>query len=148
MPAKWSLPVALLVALTSCSKPDYFTAEGHSGHFSDMHGRWLLINYWAGWCKPCINEVPELNRFQEQHRNDVAVLAVNFDGLQGDALNQQIARLGIHIPVLTTDPSGTLGYSRPAALPTTVVFGPDGKLVTMLVGPQSAESLASVINGR
>lgn len=108
---------------------------------ADYQGRWLVINYWAEWCKPCIKEIPELNALDAKYPQ-VAVLGVNFDGVTGDALQAQVDKLGIAFPVLEQNPSGGLGIQLPAVLPATFVFDPDGKLVHSLVGPQTLESLA------
>ncbi len=134
-----------LSVLSGCSKPDYHTADGASGRFVDARGKWLLINYWAEWCKPCIEELPELNRFQQQHRDRVLLLTVNYDGAQGDSLRQQIAKLGIKLPVLLEDPAPLLGFSHPDALPTTLVFNPAGTLQQTLQGAQNSATLAAAI---
>ena len=132
--------------LYGCNKPDYRTAAGDSGNFADARGKWLLINYWAEWCKPCIEEMSELNRFQQQQRERALLLTVNYDGAQGDALQQQIAKLHIEVPVLLDDPAPQLGFTRPTALPTTLVFDPEGKLRHTLQGPQTRASLNALID--
>jgi thiol-disulfide isomerase/thioredoxin len=131
--------------LSGCGKADYQTHDGNSGRFADLHGRWILINYWASWCEPCIKEIPELNQFAKQHGDKAAVFAVNFDGVQGEQLREQVAKLQFAIPVLVTDPATTLGYDRPQALPSTFVFGPDGKLKQVLQGEQTVASLSAAI---
>lgn len=131
--------------LSGCSKPDYQTADGNSGRFADTRGKWLLINYWAEWCKPCIEEIPELDRFQQEHRDRVLLLTVNYDGVQGQSLQQQIDKLQIKLPVLLNDPAPLLGFRRPDALPTTFVFDPQGVLRQTLQGPQTAATLAAAI---
>lgn len=141
-------PIILLCGLLSaCGKPDYHTVDGGSGRFADLQGRWLLVNYWAEWCEPCLKEIPELNRFAQQYGDRATVLAVNFDGKQGDELRQQAAKLKFAFPVLLEDPAARLGYRRPEALPSTFVFGPDGKLRQVLQGEQTAASLLEAIAG-
>ncbi len=127
--------------VAGCSKPDYETADGERGRFADARGKWLLINYWAEWCKPCLEELPELARFQQEHREEVLLLTVNYDGVQGDALQQQITKTGIRLPVLISDPAPLLGFPRPSALPTTLVFDPQGVLRQTLQGPQTSATL-------
>lgn len=104
-------------------------------------GRWVVINYWAEWCKPCIKEIPELNALDRKYEQ-VAVLGVNYDGNTGDQLQAQITALKIDFPTLLEDPSGVLGVALPSVLPTTLILDPDGQLMTTLVGPQTLESLA------
>jgi thiol-disulfide isomerase/thioredoxin len=135
----------LCLLLAACGRPEYHTLDGGSGRFSDFQGRWLLINYWAEWCQPCITELPELNEFQRDHAERATVFVVNYDGVQGDALVDQVQRLGIEVAALTDDPAPLLGYERPRALPSTFVINPDGKLHTVLQGPQTVADLAAAI---
>ncbi len=144
--ARCCLLLSLLLA--ACSKGiDYRTHGGDSGRFAEHRGQWLVINYWATWCKPCIEEIPELNAFARA-RDDVVVFGVDFDQNQGDALQAGIDKLGIRFPVLTQDPSATLGAERPSMLPTTLVFNPRGELHRTLRGPQTHDSLAAAVGGK
>ena len=102
-------------------------------------GSWVVVNYWAEWCKPCIKEVPELNDLNT--RDSVEVLGVNYDGARGEALKAQIDALSIDFPTLQKDPAEALGVPRPTVLPTTLVINPDGELTETLVGPQTLETL-------
>jgi thiol-disulfide isomerase/thioredoxin len=97
------------------------------------------VNYWAEWCKPCIKEIPELNDLDR--RDAYRVLGVNFDGATGVELEEQETRLKVAFPTLPTDPADRFGLERPAVLPTTLVIAPGGELHSVLVGPQTAESL-------
>ena len=67
---------------------------------AQTRGEWLLINYWAEWCKPCIEEIPELNEFAQLNANRARVLMVNFDGASGETLREQARRLGITTTLL------------------------------------------------
>ncbi len=139
MRTTWLALVATLV-LTACGKG----MPGGDAGFSvaNYQGRWLVVNYWAEWCKPCIKEIPELNALDKKYPQ-VAVVGVNFDGETGDTLSAQISQLGIDFPVVEEEPSAALGVDLPAVLPATFIFDPDGKLVHSLVGPQTLESLAA-----
>ena len=131
--------IVSMLGLCACSGGDTGTPDALD--LADYRGRWLVINYWAEWCKPCIKEIPELNALDTRYPQ-VAVLGVNFDGVTGEALRLQIDTLGIAFPVLEQDPSGVLGVPLPSVLPATFILDPDGKLVHSLVGPQTLESLA------
>ena len=135
----------LSTLLISCTKSDYTDSNGASGNFGDHHGQWMIINYWATWCKPCIKEIPELNHFANTHTGKVVLFGIDFDGAQDEKLQQAITKLGIEFTVLNDDPANTLGYVRPTVLPTTLIFNPTGKLHRTLLGPQTAESLLQVI---
>lgn len=131
--------------LAGCGKADYQTHDGNSGRFEDLQGRWILINYWASWCEPCIKEIPELNEFSRVHGDKAAVFAVNFDGVQGEKLREQVEKLKFAIPVLVADPAVRFGYERPQALPSTFVIDPEGKLKEVLQGEQTVASLRAAI---
>ena len=105
-------------------------------------GSWRVVNYWAIWCTPCREEIPELNRLAEQEC--ITVLGVNFDAKQGESLIADSMELGIEFPTID-DPSDVLGIARPDKLPTTLVIDPDDNIVSTLVGPQTEESLAKII---
>jgi thiol-disulfide isomerase/thioredoxin len=103
---------------------------------------WTVINYWAVWCKPCREEIPELN-----HLNGVMgieVLGVNFDRKSGEALYADAQSLGLEFENIG-DPSHQLGIERPIVLPTTVVLSPSGDVEAVLIGPQTKETILAVI---
>lgn len=106
-------------------------------------GGWVVVNYWAEWCKPCIKEVPELNALDA--REGVRVLGVNYDNATGEELASQLAKLAIAFATLPNDPAEELGLTRPQVLPTTVIIAPDGKVTATLVGPQSLTGLLALM---
>jgi thiol-disulfide isomerase/thioredoxin len=109
-------------------------------------GQWRVINYWATWCAPCREEIPELNALDE--RTELMVFAVNYDGQNGGALQSQAAEMGITFTLLEQDPGAALGVERPRVLPTTLLVNPQGAVTDTLVGPQTQESLMTVWRGR
>jgi thiol-disulfide isomerase/thioredoxin len=131
------LAMLLLAALSGCGPGQ---APPQDLSLAQLRGQWVVINYWAIWCKPCIQEIPELNALNELP--GVTVLGVNYDGVAADERAQQIEQLGIAFEVLASDPASALGTSRPVVLPTTLILDPDGELRDTLVGPQTLESLA------
>ena len=104
---------------------------------------WNVINYWAIWCKPCREEIPELNQLNQI--DHVVVLGVNFDRKVGTALAADAAELGIEFNIID-DPASILDITRPSVLPTTLILSPEGNLVATLVGPQTAESILAHID--
>ena len=105
--------------------------------------QWSVINYWAIWCKPCREEIPELNLLNQIE--NVVVLGVNFDGKVGEALVADADALGITFDLID-DPAPSLNIKGPSVLPTTLVLSPEGTLDATLVGPQTAESIIANID--
>ncbi len=134
------------VVLTGCDSADFVDAQGKDINWEDFRGRWLVINYWAEWCKPCLEEIPELNSLYLAHKDkDAYVLGINFDPLEPTELNKQIDALNVQFPVLQTDRDGKLNYLHPEVLPTTYVFDHKGELRHKLVGPQTQVSIEALL---
>lgn len=115
---------------------------GASFPFSSLNGKWVFINYWASWCHPCRNEIPELNRFYNINKKDtVALFAVNYDGLPNEKQTKLARQFGIQYPSLSQDPALDLDLGEIQVLPVTFVFNPKGQLNDVLYGAQTMEGL-------
>ena len=135
------LLVSLLFLLSSCGPSVKESQAATEFSIDNYKGKWLILNYWAEWCAPCIKEIPELNALDADYSEDLDVAAVNFDRIKGQELIDLAARMGIRFEVIEQDPADILRLSRPASLPTTYLFDRDGKLYAKLVGPQTIESI-------
>ena len=135
----------LILIVSSCSEPDYRLVDGSSGKLDDFLGRWLIVNYWADWCPPCIKEMPELENFYNANEDKALVLTYNFDRLEGEELQSQIVRFGVNVPSILTDPGILFGWEAPPSLPATYIINPEGILIHTLIGPQTQESLEALI---
>ena len=135
----------LILILSSCSEPDYRLVDGSSGKLDDFLGRWLIVNYWADWCPPCIKEMPELENFYNDNEDRALVLTYNFDRLEGEELQSQIIRFKVNVPSILTDPGILFGWEAPPSLPATYIINPEGILIHTLIGPQTQESLEALI---
>lgn len=113
-----------------------------------LQDRYLLINYWAEWCKPCIAEIPELSRFAAQQAQRVQVVGYNFDGQQGDELLATMARVKMDFPALSTNPASVFALPEISGLPTTVILDSEGRLVSVLMGPQTLATLEQALPSR
>jgi len=144
---KAGLFLLALVFLSGCGSegPRYGLLQGGSVSFDELEGKVVLINYWAEWCRPCRIEIPELNRFAQQHPDRVRVFSVNFDAVSGAALAEQVQALGIEFDTLLEDPRGELGVAASGGLPETIVLNPRGEVQQVLLGPQTEQSLNAIL---
>ena len=132
----------MVLLLNSCSKEtEFYYVDGQEGSLSDFNGQWLLINYWAEWCKPCLKEVPELNEFHSQYAAEYSMFAISFDNLTNEELLEQIKKYDMQYPLLASIPTPKLGIDMPAALPANYIRSPDGRIFGPLLGPQTVQSL-------
>ncbi len=137
-----------LLFLHGCGEEEtrYALLGGGSVSFDELQGKVVLINYWAEWCRPCRIEIPELNHFALQYPDSVRVLSVNFDGVVGEDLSQQVQALGIEFDTLLQDPRKDLGVPASGGLPETIVLNPGGEVQEVLLGPQTRQSLKNVLD--
>ena len=109
---------------------------GGDTELASLRGRWVLVNFWATWCPPCVQEMPSLERL---HRTlgpaGLVVLGVSADEDEG-ALRRFLAQNPVSFPVLR-DPGGRLAASayRTTGYPETFLIDPDGVLRESYVGP-------------
>ena len=136
----------LIFYVSSCQKQnfDFYDIEGNGYRYSDLEGRYQIVNYWAIWCAPCKLEIPELQALHDEYDN-VSVFGVNFDQPGPQVMSEQVKIMMIDFPTYREDPSNVFGINTPEVLPTTLVFGPDRELLATLVGPQTKKSLLAVI---
>ncbi len=121
--------------------------NGHNISFAELQGKWVFINYWASWCRPCLEEIPELNRFYDENKTkNVAMFAVNYDALPVDAQKRLIKKFDIRYPSLKNDPAEDLQLGDIRGVPVTFVFNPNGQLINALYGGQSVRSLKQVMH--
>ena len=135
----------LLLLLAACSGPPQDPAGETAFAELAADGRWTIINYWAIWCAPCREEIPELNEFAAEHADKVIVYGVNYDNVSGEDLLVQATELAIEFPLLATDPASQLEYARPTVLPTTIVINPEGEVWARLLGPQTVDDLVAAM---
>lgn len=137
------VPVLVTLLLAGCDQVAFQKADSSTLEWESLRGEWVLVNYWAEWCKPCLEEIPELNALDGHPQ--VTVLGVNFDGIQGVDLVALGERMGIGFPMLAEDPGPEFGWKLPVALPATFVVDPGGNLLEARFGPQTEDDLKELM---
>jgi len=139
--------IVLCVLAVACQKQIAVTdTHGNVITMNNLHGKWLIVNYWANWCGSCTKEFNDLEQFYQTHKEKVIVLGVNFDGMTADKINAIQKKHNLHFPMASHFPIEHYGVKHIDNLPRTFVFSPDGKLQTTLYGPQTAVMLAKEIH--
>jgi thiol-disulfide isomerase/thioredoxin len=122
--------------------------DGQAHPLAAMKGRWVLINFWASWCAPCMDELPLLVDAQQRYGGRRLQLI-------GPALDERepvlavVKHFGINYPV-SADFNGAstamelLGNQR-GALPYSVLLDPQGRIAATVLGSLTAESLETLI---
>ena len=133
-----------LILIISCQKPDIDIHNSKGMVSENLKGQWVMINYWADWCPPCLKEMPELVAFASANK-DVQVFAFNFDQLDGEDLDYEINKFGVDLPSILSHPRDIWGIESPATLPATYFINPEGEIVQSLFRPQTQESLEDIL---
>lgn len=140
-----SLAVAggLMIKMPADSNASNFTlmsAQGHDISLSDYRGKFVLLNFWATWCPPCIKEMPALNVLHNKlkGRNGLYVVAVH----AGPAL-ATVKKFLKDNPVdydVVIDKNMSLSSWQVSGLPTTFLINPDGKVIYKATGEREWDS--------
>jgi peroxiredoxin len=148
------LTIALytLIGLYACSSQDDtydFTLpdiDGEPHRLSDYRGKWVIVNYWATWCKPCLEEIPQLVKLHEEYdKHDVVVLGVNYEETDTQTLRRFMKEHGMSYPVLKTTPDTAQALGPVYGLPMTYVITPQGEIAATLVGQITRQALEQAI---
>ena len=125
--------------LVDFSLPD---VDGTLHRLSDHRGKWVVINFWATWCGPCMVEIPELMRFHERHKDDDAVvIGVNFEEIEPPDLVKFIDEMGIDYLVVRAGDTPILPFEPLKGLPSTFFVDPHGEYVASHAGPVTGEAI-------
>jgi thiol-disulfide isomerase/thioredoxin len=107
-----------------------------------LAGRTVVLNLWAYWCAPCVDELPAMQRYQLQAGDAVTVVTVHQDENEAAAL-LRMAELGVRLPVLQDGKrSIAAALALPNVMPATVVLRPDGSVAKVL--PRSFASAEAI----
>src|SRR5690349_17152945 len=98
----------VLAALAALSAPlpaaafDLMDTAGKPQRLADFKGRWVVLNFWATWCVPCIQGIPEISAFHKSH-GDVVVIGVAMDGENAAKVQAFAKKVGHDYPLVLSN---------------------------------------------
>ena len=101
---------------------------------SGLHGKWVLVNFWAPWCSPCIHEMPELASMQKQHK-DLQVIGVAVMYSTQNEVMDMVKSQSISYPIVLGNEDTPGDFGGIVGLPTSLLYSPTGALVSRYEGP-------------
>ena len=139
---------ALLWAVASQAAFSLVDSKGHTHTLNQYRGKWVLVNFWATWCPPCLAEIPDLVALYENKKNRLIVLGVAMDYRDPKQVMEFADQLMISYPLILGDYKMAEQVGAVPGLPTTYLYNPQGKLVAYNVGALSREVVEHYISAK
>ncbi|MDH4233721.1 MAG: TlpA family protein disulfide reductase [Gallionella sp.] len=132
--------------------------QGKTHRLEDYRGKWVLVNFWATWCPPCLSEIPELSSLHDAHKDkDLIVISIAMDSGSSSKLADFAQAHGISYPVVNwrwkknkkMDQEITRNFGDIEAVPSSFLYTPKGELVSQQLGGEvTRESVETYIKNK
>jgi thiol-disulfide isomerase/thioredoxin len=140
------ISLTLGVSYQLSNRYDFTTLDGSTHKLEALQGQWVIINYFAEWCAPCLREIPELNEFHSLSKDtgSAVLFGISYDAMQDHELDLLAKKYAIAFPLINNIET-ELPFPPPKYLPATYLIRPDGTLAGQLLGEQNIHSLTDAI---
>ena len=138
----------LSVACAQAEPVDFALPDIHGDEqpLSQYRGKWVVVNFWATWCAPCLAEIPDLQAFHDKYQGKGAVVVgVNMESIELDKLRDFVKERSIGYPVWHMEPEVETALGKVFGLPTTFLVNPQGTVVAREIGAVTAEEIEDFI---
>ncbi len=121
------------------------TVAGEDYDLAGHRGKWVVVNFWATWCGPCLQEMPELSALHAM-RDNVEVVGLAYEDIEPDDMRAFLEKHPVAYPIVILDPyDPPKDFATPRGLPMTYLIGPDGKVAHQFLGPVDAGEIEQAI---
>ncbi len=113
------------------------------------HGKYLVVNFWATWCTPCLKEIPAFVKYYDQNSDQVEILGLDYEPIDLKAIDAFSERFSINYPVILyndKNASEYLKFGDILGMPTTLIYSPEGELIQTFIGEIGIEDLEKFIS--
>ncbi|WP_415000466.1 TlpA family protein disulfide reductase [Arenimonas sp.] len=149
-PAAPAAPAAAPAPVAPAAKPEkpslkLETFDGKTFDLAEHRGRWVVVNFWATWCTPCLKEIPDLDAF-DKTRADVDIIGLAYEEIERADMEAFLKEHPMSYPMAIIDTyNPPADFDTPRGLPMTYLIAPDGKVAKQFLGPTTSEELAKMI---
>lgn len=123
--------------------------QGKTHNNDSVIGKYLVVNFWATWCPPCLREIPDFVEFYEKYKEKVEILGMNYEGVDIDKITEFKDSLGVDYPIILSTSNNRTEFTKFGkilGMPTTYIYAPNGKLITRHLGEIDIETLEKFIH--
>jgi len=120
-------------------------SDGKLHRLIDYRGKWVIVNFWATWCPPCLEEIPDLVAVTES-RKDVQVFGVAMEFQDSKQVLQFAEGMFVNYPIVLGDRNTADQVGKVVGLPTTFVYDPQGKLAVRHVGKITRKQIERLLD--
>ncbi|MDI9238987.1 TlpA disulfide reductase family protein [Lysobacter sp. LF1] len=121
------------------------TVDGQQYDLATRRGKWVVVNFWATWCKPCLKEMPELSALDAM-REHIEVVGLAYEDITPDDMKVFLKLHPVVYPIAVVDTfNPPADFATPRGLPMTYLIAPDGTVADKFLGPVTAKDIESAI---
>ena len=148
MISRFGLLVFLLACAFSAQAFTFTDSKGKTQSLEQYKGKWVLVNFWATWCPPCLEEIPDLVALHEDRKNNLVVIGVAMDYRNPKEVLQFADQMMISYPMVLGDYKLAAQVGAVNGLPTTYLYNPQGKQVAYNVGAITRDAIERYIRSK
>lgn len=120
---------------------------GGAVKLSDLKGKVVIVNFWATWCPPCLQEMPSLNEIYNEYKDKgVEVLGLTLDEEGLPVTKPVLTKLGIDYPILESDKSTYQKYGHILTIPFTYIIDKQGVIQKKFINRQDKAAFAAALD--
>lgn len=138
--------LTLATAAVSAAGFTLTDTKGATHNLADYKGKWVLVNFWATWCPPCLEEIPDLINLHEAYKDKkLAVIGIAVDYQNPKQVIEFANNMFITYPIVLGNAKINAQIGQIRGLPTTYLYNPEGKLVASNVGALTRDAVEKYI---